>query len=423
MAADDRASGTDELERLRAEVARLSTDLTSSQQREAALQGQVTATADVLRVIAASPGNLQDTLTAVIQSAVRLCPAVSAGVWQVDGDEIEMLAQIVTVDPAVQVGTRLPITRESASGRAVHDRATIHVHDMQAVGTEHPYSPFDRPPGSFAPRTMVAVPLRGQERIIGSLNLLRDEVLPFTDAEIVLLESFADQAVIAIENARLFRSFRSATSELTEALEQQTAVGEVLRVIASSPTDAQPVLETIAQSAMRLSDSSQALLMIREGEHLVRRATVGDGRPERASSSARAGRLTARRATVVAFLERRTIHVPDRSDPAHLAAFPDTSCRTAVASVIVPLIHDREAIGVLASTGASRGGTARPRSRWWKRSRTRRPSPSLTPGCSRTCRRATGSERGPGAADRDRRCLASDRLVAHRSSDGIGCHY
>jgi hypothetical protein len=98
---------------LGAEVQSLCLSLTGVLERQ-------TATAEVLRVIATSPGNLQNTLTAVMQSAMRLCPATSVGIWQVDGDEIEMIAQVVTVDPAVRVGTRLPITLNSASGRAVH---------------------------------------------------------------------------------------------------------------------------------------------------------------------------------------------------------------------------------------------------------------------------------------------------------------
>ena len=228
--------------------------------------------------------------------------------------------------------------------------------DIRAVmESEYP----DARPDHHADRHPVdlSAPLLRSGESFGALVITRlREVRPFTEKQIALLETFADQAVIAIENARLFEELQERTMELTQALERQTAVGEVLRVIASSPTDAAPVLETIARSAMQLSDSTQALLLIREGEHLVRRATVGDDAENRASSLDPRWPLTDRRDTVVAFLERRTIHVPDRSAPAHLAAFPDSRMRRAVASVGVPLIQDREAIGVLlVSRSVARG--------------------------------------------------------------------
>jgi GAF domain-containing protein len=334
-----------ELEERNAELRERTTELTEALEQQ-------TATAEVLRVIASSPGNLQNTLASMIQSAVRLCPAASAAIWQVDDDEIEMIAQIVTVDPAVRVGTRLPITRDSASGRAVHDRTTIHVHDMQAVGTEHLFSPFRRPAGSFAPRTMIAVPLRGQDQIIGSLNVLRAEVRPFTDAEVAVLETFADQAVIAIENARLFDELQQRNAELHEsnrqvsvALEQQTATAELLRVIASSPTDLEPVLGAVIESAMRLSGSSFGVLCVREMDdlHVVAIAGESDLGPTLGDLQ----RLSHQRPTGRAVLEGRTTHIADRSDPAALDEFPGMAYPTASASLSVPLMREHEAIGSL----------------------------------------------------------------------------
>src|SRR5262249_47048961 len=132
----------------------------------------------------------------------------------------------------------LPIDRGSVTGRAAFDRETIHIHDI-TVEADFPALRGGRTEGL---RTMLAAPLLREGDPIGTITIRRLEVQPFTDKQVALLETFADQAVIAIENVRLF-------NELKESLEQQTATSEILGVIASSPTDIQPVLDTIAQSA------------------------------------------------------------------------------------------------------------------------------------------------------------------------------
>jgi len=194
-------------------------------------------------------------------------------------------------------------------------------------------------------RSQVAMPLLREGEAIGVLGVFRWELRPFTEQQIALLETFADQAVIAIENARLFEELERRTGELTRALEQQTAVGEVLRVIASSPTEAGSVLETIARSAMQLSGSTRAALLVREGDQLVRRASIGE--EVEIWPVGECISLTARRDAVAAVLECRTIHTPDRSDPAFHAEFPDTTLRIAVATVVVPLLRESEALGLL----------------------------------------------------------------------------
>jgi GAF domain-containing protein len=319
---------------------------------------QQTATADVLRVIATSPTDVQRVLDAITETAARLCDAAGGALERLRARDGRLIACAITGYTVGRITgefgpdyfERMPgfeLDRHSIEGRAFLDRRTIAVVDMaEAVLTEYPRNRERTERAGH--RSSVVVPLVQGGTAVGVLRMVRRELRPFSEAEVRLLETFADQAVIAIENARLFEELQDRTTDLSQALERQTAISDVLRVIASSPTDAGPVLETIAQSAMQLSDSTQALLMIREGEHLVRRATVGEDAESRASADSARWPLTARRDTIIALLERRTIHVPDRSDPAHLVAFPDTGFRAAVASVIVPLIHDREAIGVLA---------------------------------------------------------------------------
>src|SRR6266576_5935645 len=120
--------------------------------------------------------------------------------------------------------------------------------------------------GNSGARTFLLVPLRQQGEVVGTLNARRAEVRPFTPAQIKLLETFADQAVIAIENARLFKELQERNRDLTEALEQQTATGDVLRVIASSPTELQPVLDTLIANAVRLSGATRGHVRQYEGE-------------------------------------------------------------------------------------------------------------------------------------------------------------
>ena len=144
----------------------------------------------------------------------------------------------------------------------MREHGTLHIPDVRA---QNDFPSWDR---SAASRTFLTVPLRQQGELIGTLDARRTEVRPFTPAQIKLLETFADQAVIAIENVRLFQ-------ELKESLEQQTATSEILGVIASSPTDIQPVLDAVAENAARLCDASDALIFRVNGDRQERVASYG----------------------------------------------------------------------------------------------------------------------------------------------------
>src|SRR5262249_48631021 len=144
--------------------------------------------------------------------------------------------------------TRLEVSTDEPRVHWMREHGTLHIPDVRAARAAQ----NDFPPIASDLRTWLAVPLRLQGELIGSLTARRLEVRPFTPAQIKLLETFADQAVIAIENVRLFKELQARNRQLTESLEQQTATGEVLRVIASSPTDLQPVLDTVIASAVKL---------------------------------------------------------------------------------------------------------------------------------------------------------------------------
>ena len=217
------------------------------------------ATSDILRMIAKAPGDLQTVLDAIAERAARLCDAGDAGVWRVHGDYRRRVAHFGAIPTADALGEGPIIDRGTPPGRAIIDRQTVHVHDLQAAEAEFPGA---KTRGiALGVRTVLVAPLLRAGVAIGTIQIRRQEVRPFSDKQIKLLETFADQAVIAIENVRLFK-------ELTEALEQQTATSEILGVIASSPTDIQPVLDVVAENAAKLCDAIDGVILRPEGDHL-----------------------------------------------------------------------------------------------------------------------------------------------------------
>jgi signal transduction histidine kinase len=232
---------------------------------------QQTATSEILRVIASSPTDIQPVLDAVAENAARLCEADDAVIFRSEGNTLQRVAihGSMPVPPS-----NPPITRGHPVGRAVVDRKTIHVHDLGAeLATEYPESKT-RQPISGA-RTVLATPLIREGASLGAIWIRRTEVRPFTDSQIKLLETFADQAVIAIENVRLFQELEERNAELREALEHQTATAEVLGIISRSPTDVQPVLDAIVESAARVCGIDDVLLRLHEGDATVPRAHFG----------------------------------------------------------------------------------------------------------------------------------------------------
>jgi len=212
---------------------------------------QQTATAEILATISSSPTDPHRVFAEIAASAARLCEAYDAAILQVTGDHLLVLA---VHGPLLHVGPvgqgKLPLQRGNLVARAVIDKKTIHVADLQAETEEYPEgSDFAQRLGH---RTIVAVPLIRSREAIGAITVRRTEVRPFTDRQIELFRTFADQAVIAIENTRLFEEVQASTKELSESLEYQTAMSEVLGVISKSPSDVQPVFDTIASSALRL---------------------------------------------------------------------------------------------------------------------------------------------------------------------------
>ena len=240
-----------------------------------ALEQQM-ATAEVLRVISGSPGDLQPVFASMLENAVRICDAQFGNIYRWDGDALH-LAAAHNIPPAfAEFRGRTPLRPNPnlAMGRMVATKAAIHVADNAA---EQAY--IEREPSIVAAvelggvRTYVGVPMLKGNELIGAVTVYRQEVRPFTDKQIELVQNFAAQAVIAIENTRLLNELRQRTTDLTErtadlseALEQQTATSEVLGVINSSPDDLIPVFGTVLKKAVGLCDAAFGMLTRFDGE-------------------------------------------------------------------------------------------------------------------------------------------------------------
>ena len=237
--------------------------------REAEAQEQQTATAEILRVIARSPSDLQPVLDAVAESAARVCDAVDSHITLLEGDLLRVMAIHGEHRPSVAVGDTVPATPATVAGRAVYDRRAIHIDDIEALPeTEYPETRARMRRAGIRTRTVLAVPLLRGGAPLGTILIRREVVQPFSDKQIELLETFAAQAVIAIENVRLF-------NETKEALEQRTATADILRVIASSPTDLQPVMEVVAENAVRVCGATDSAIFRLEGGLLRKVARHG----------------------------------------------------------------------------------------------------------------------------------------------------
>ena len=342
----------DELEQLAHEFNRMAAQLQDSysslerkvEERTTELSeslAQQVATAENLSVMARSLTDLGPVLDALIANAGRLCGVRDVHVFLVEGDNRRLIASHGVPDIAA-LGTDTRVPRRSVTGRAITERRVIHVADLAAeVDGEFPGSkPFQQRWGT---RTILAVPLLREGAPLGAIVIRRPEVHPFSDGQIALLKTFADQAVIAIENARLFDELQARNRDLTEALEQQTATSEILRVISGSLTDLQPVLEAVVKRAAQLCDAEHVYVLLVDEQAL--RLAASSGSLPTAEIRPLRRELVAGRAVV----DRQIVHVEDvqvalDEFPLAMSQSLGVATRTVLA---IPLLREGVAIGVI----------------------------------------------------------------------------
>jgi two-component system, NtrC family, sensor kinase len=318
---------------------------------------QQTATAEILRVISSSPTDVQPVFSAILANALRLCGADQGGVFTFDGHAFRVAAISGKVTPEfceALASEPIPPGRETPLRRVALERRAIQVADIQ---NDPGYSPptIYRAEGM---RTTMAVPLLKEGELIGALAFHRREVRPFTEQQISMVETFADQAVIAIENARLFTELQASNRELTTALDTQTATSDILGVISRSQADVQPVFEAIAENAARLVQAWSVTVLRWDGESIHLAAERGgppgsaqrlrDESPWLPNTTSGPGRCIA---------TGTVIHVPD----VDLEPEDDTATRELAhgrgwrSNLCVPMLRDGSPIGAISVTRVEAG--------------------------------------------------------------------
>ncbi|MGB9269820.1 MAG: GAF domain-containing protein [Pseudolabrys sp.] len=323
------------------EVTRLRREL------QEALQQQ-TATAGVLKVISRSTFDLQMVLDTLTESAALLCEADMATIARQNGDAY-YYATVYRFPPGLEEFLKsIPHSpgRQSIIGRTLLEGKVIHLHDVLADREYAMHESQQR----IGFRTGLGMPLLREGVPIGVINMLRKDVRPFTDKQIELLQTFADQAVIAIENVRLFEEVQARTRDLSESLQQQTATADVLKVISRSTFDLQTVLNTLIESAVRLCDADQGAITRQLDNRFYRTASYGHS--TKFSDYIRDTPVEMDRSSVVgrALVGARSVHILDiKADPEFTFSegLQQGDFRTGLG---VPMLREGVPIGVLSLT-------------------------------------------------------------------------
>jgi GAF domain-containing protein len=332
--------------RLLRELRQSTEDLSESLQQQ-------TATSEVLQIISSSPSDLAPVFDKMLENATRICGAEFGSMMLIE-DGAARQAALYNAPAPLAAARADKVFRPPPQGplaTVIRTRQAVQVADMRTTPgyLERNQTTLELVDLAGA-RTVALVPMLREDDVIGTITIYRQEVRPFSDKQIELVSNFAKQAVIAIENARLLRELRRRTDDLTEALTFQTGSANILRVIASSPTNVDPVLQSIVESACELCDADDAVVLLQDGEYLRFRAHHGP-------IGINVERWPVNRKWVAgrAFLDQKPVHVhdifsddnPDFSDARELSRHVGARSANIHSVLGVPLLREKESIGTI----------------------------------------------------------------------------
>jgi GAF domain-containing protein len=324
-------------------------------ERDEALE-QVSATSEILKIISKSPGELEQVFDAMLENATRICDAKFATLYLRDGDTWRAVATTRDAPPGYVEARKRNLLQISPGGpleQIIDTKQVVHIADLKELRPYHERYPTIVAAvelGGF--RTCLLVPMLRDDELVGAISILRQEVRPFTDKQIILMENFATQAVIAIENARLLNELRQRTGDLSESLEQQTATSEVLKVISSSPGELKPVFEAMLANATRICEAKFGILYLTEGDAFRTVALYG-APPAFAEARQREPLVRAGPGISLhqAAITRQPVQVADiqaepayTNDPQRFALLRLAGARTVLS---VPMLKENEVLGVI----------------------------------------------------------------------------
>jgi GAF domain-containing protein len=366
---------------------------------------QQAATCGILAAVARSSTDVQLVLDTICESAARLCEAYDSTIWRPDGDRLVPLAHH---GPIAQVES-LPLVRGTFAGRTVLDRQTVHIADVYSEVDEFPES--SKLMRSLGFRSILSVPLLREGLVIGTIALRRTEAQLFTERQVALLQIFANQAVIAIENARLLNELRQRTNDLGEALEQQTAASDVLRVISSSSGELEPVFQAILENVTRICEASFANLLSYDGD-AFRRVALHNA-PQAWAADWQGDAVIYRRSAPVYRLTNTTkvVHIADMA--VECPDEPITKLADARTLLVVPMLKENKLIGAIGIYRQEVGAFSDKQIALVQNFAAQRSSPSRTRGCSTSCANRYSSKRLRPTCSRS---LAARRSICRRCS-------
>ena len=328
-----------------------------------------TATSEVLQVISSSPTDVQAVFDTIVRSAVLLCGAMYGSAVRFDGELMHLVAgynYTPKVDRALREAFPMRPSPRMMSGRAILSRDVVQVEDA----LDDPDYPKDvAQAGGF--RSMLAAPMLRDGRPIGAIVVNRGQPGPFSPTQIQLLRTFADQAVIAIENVRLFDEVQARTDDLSESLQQQTATADVLKVISRSTFDLQTVLDTLVESAARLCEADMATINRPQGDAYRQVATYGH--PPEFKAHVEANSLPPGRGSIVGrvITERRTVQVADVLANSSYKMIEQAKMGGIRTVLGVPMLREGSQSGVIICSARRCGRSPTSRSNWSRTSPSR----------------------------------------------------